>query len=113
MTIDVAAMVAIVVSPRRGFVDAVTRFRGVHLVLVDVTSVSVHRRPVERSVGTGTGTVIGTGHVLVLVIMTAEEMIRGRGTGIADADTNDHVMGHLLSLLRLCDMLLLRFPCTV
>jgi hypothetical protein len=28
--------------------------------------------------------------------MTAEEMILGKDTGIADADTNNHVMGHLL-----------------
>jgi hypothetical protein len=98
ITIDVAAMVEIVVSPLRGIVDAATRFRGVHLVLVDVTSVSVHRRHVERAVESGSGTVIGTAHVLVLVlvIMTAEEMIRGRDTGIADADKNDHVMGHQL-----------------
>jgi hypothetical protein len=97
MTIDVAAMVEIVVSPLRGIVDAATRFRGVHLVLVDVTSVSVRRpRRVERAVESGTGTVIGTAHVLVPVIMSAEEMIRGRDTGIADAETNDHVMGVLL-----------------
>jgi len=94
MMIDVAAMVEIVVSPLCGIVDAATRFRGVLLVLVDVTSVSVHRRHVERAVESGIG--IGTAHVLVLVIMTAEEMIRGRDTGIADADTNDYVMGHLL-----------------
>jgi hypothetical protein len=93
MTIDVAAMVEIVVSPLRGIVDAAIRFRRVHLVLLDVTSVSVHRRLVERAVGSGSGTVIGTAHVLVLVIMTAKEMIRGRDTGIADADTNGHVMG--------------------
>jgi len=96
MTIDVAAMVEIVVSPLCGIVDAVIRFRGVHLVLVDVTNVSVHRRHVKRAVESGTGTVIGTAHVLVLAIMTAEEMILGRDTGIADADTNDHVMVHLL-----------------
>jgi hypothetical protein len=106
---DVAAMVETVVSPLRGIVDAATRFRGVHLVLrlVDVTSVSVHRRHVERAVESGSGTVIGTALVLVLVIMTAEEMIRGRDTGIADADTNEHVIGHVLfvsTLFRLCDM---------
>jgi hypothetical protein len=59
MTIDVAAMVVIVVSPMHGIVDAATRFRGVHLVLVDVTSVSVHHRH-ERAVESGSGTVIGT-----------------------------------------------------
>lgn len=96
MTIDVAAMAEIVVSPLRGIVDAVTRFRGVHLVLVDVTSVSARRRHVERAVESGSGTVIGTTHVLALVIMTAEEMTRERDTGIADADTNDRVMGHTL-----------------
>lgn len=101
MMIDVAAMVEIVVSPLRGIVDAATRFRGAHLVLVDVTSVSVRRRHVGRAVGTGTGTVIGTAHVHVLVIMTAEEMIRGKNTGIAAADTNDHVMGHLLFVFTL------------
>ena len=103
---NVAAMVETVVSPLRGIVDAVTRFRGAHPVLVDVTSVSVHRRHVERAVeiGSGSGTVIGTAHVHVhiLVIMTAEEMIRGRDTGIADADINEHVMGHLLFMFTLC-----------
>jgi hypothetical protein len=99
MMIDVAAMV--VVCPLRGIVDAATRFRGAHLVLVDVTSVSVHRRHVGRAVGSGTVTVIGTAHVHVLVIMTAKEMIRGKNTGIADADTNDHVMGHLLFVFTL------------
>lgn len=91
MMIDVAALVEIAVSPLRGIVDAATRIRGVRLVLVDVTSVSVHRRHVEKAVGTGTG----TAHVHVLVILT-KEMIRERDTGIADADTNDHVMGLLL-----------------
>lgn len=89
MMLDVAALVEIAVSPLRDIVDAATRFRGVHLVLVVVTSVSVHRRYVEKAVGTGTA------HVLVLVILT-KEMIRERDTGIADADTNDHIMGYLL-----------------
>ena len=89
MMIDAAAIVEIVVSPLRGIVDAATQFRGVHLVLVYVTSVSVHRRHVERAVEIGSGTVIGTAHVHVLVIMTAKEMIRGRDTGTADADNMD------------------------
>jgi len=84
MTNDAATIAEIVVSPRRAIVDAATRFRRVHLVLVGVMSVStsVHRRHVERAVETGTGT------ALVLVIMTAKEMVRGKGTGIVDADTN-------------------------
>jgi hypothetical protein len=55
MTVDVAAMVETVVSPSRGIVDAATRFRGVHLVLVDVTSVNIHRHHVERAVKSGRG----------------------------------------------------------
>ena len=94
MMIDVAAMVEIVVSPLHGIVDAATRVRGV-LVLVDVMNVSVLRRHVERAVEsrTGTGTVIGTAHVLVPVIMSAEEMIRGRDTGTADADISGPCYG--------------------
>jgi hypothetical protein len=113
MMIDVAAMVEIVVSPLRGIFDAATRFRKVHLVLVDVTSVSVHRRHVETAVESGSGIVIRTAHVLVLVIMTAEEMFRGKDTGIAGVETNDHVMDHLLivsTLFRLCDMTIVKVP---
>lgn len=97
MIIDVVAMAEIAVSPLRVIVDAATRFRGVH-VLVDVMSMSVHRRHVERAAESETGT----------LIMTAEKMVRGRDTGIADADTNDHVTGYLLfmsTLFRLCYML--------
>jgi hypothetical protein len=109
MMIDVAAIVEIVVSPLRDIVDAATRFRGVHLVLVDVTSVSVHPRHVGRAVesGTTTATAIRTAHVHAPVILTAKEIIRKRDTGIADVDTNDHVLGHLpfvSTLFRLCDM---------
>ena len=94
MMIAVAAMAEIVVSPLHGIVDAATRVRGV-LVLVDVMNVSVLRRHVERAVEsrTGTGTVIGTAHVLVPVIMSAEEMIRGRDTGTADADISGPCYG--------------------
>ena len=96
MMINAATMVEIAVSRLRGIVDAVTRFRGVHLVFVDVMNANVHRHHVERVVESGTA--IGTAHLHVLVIMTAEEMVRGRDTGITAADTNNHVIVHLLSV---------------
>ena len=96
MMINAVAMVEIAVSRLRGIVDAVTRFRGVHLAFVDVMNANVHRHHVERVVESGTA--IGTAHLHVLVIMTAEEMVRGRDTGITAADTNNHVIVHLLSV---------------
>ena len=99
MTTDVmriaVAMVEIVVRPPpRGIVDAATRFRGLRLILVRAPSVSVSvRRPVGKAHENGTV----TGLALALhVITTAGEMIRGRDTGNADADTSDHFMDYLL-----------------
>jgi hypothetical protein len=104
-----AAMVVIVASPPRDIVDAATRFRGVRLAPVGVTSVSVSaHRLVEKAheTGTGTGTVT---LVLVLVITTEEEMIHGRDSGIADDDTNGHFMGYLL----LCSPCFLSVVCFI
>jgi hypothetical protein len=101
MTIDVmriaAVMVEIVASPPpRGIVGAATRFRGLHRFLGGVTSASAS---VRRRVGKAheSGTVTGTGRGRGLLVITiAGEMIHGRNTGIAGADTNVHFMGYLL-----------------
>ena len=92
-----AVMVEIVASPLpRGIVGAATRFRSLHLFLGGVTSASASvRRRVGKAHESGTVTGTGRGRGL-LVITTAGEMIRGRNTAIADADTNVHFMGYLL-----------------
>ena len=72
--------------PPGGIVGAATRSRGRHLVRVRVL------RHAERAHGTGTGT--------VLVIMTAEEMIHGAGTGIAAVDEDEGVYSWKVFALR-------------